>query len=77
MSAQSLSNNNEVSALPVQEATQTVNTAQRVDLEPLMTSLKRAIGDNWQKYREAVGLFMLGMSKASARALQNSWWYIS
>ena len=59
-SALSLSKINGVSALPVQKATKTVSTAQRIDLEPLYTSLKAAIGDNWGKYKEAISLFVLG-----------------
>ena len=36
------------------------NTVQRIDLEPLYTSLKAAIGDHWGKYKEATSLFILG-----------------
>lgn len=39
----------------------TTATAQRIDLEPLYTSLKAAIGDNWTQYTEAVSLYILGM----------------
>lgn len=39
----------------------TTATAQRIDLEPLYTSLKAAIGDNWTQYKEAVSLYILGM----------------
>ena len=67
----SLSNDNEVSALPVQEATTTVNATQRIDLEPLMTSLREAIGENWVQYEEAIGSFMLGKIIVLVRALQN------
>ena len=63
-SALSLSKINGVSALPVQKATKTVSTAQRIDLEPLYTSLKAAIGDNWGKYKEAISLFVLGMFRS-------------
>lgn len=38
----------------------TTTTAQRIDLEPLYTSLKAAIGDNWTQYKEAVSLYILG-----------------
>lgn len=33
----------------------------RIDLEPLYTALKAAIGEHWATYKEAVGLFVLGM----------------
>ena len=43
-----------------QKASKSVNTAQRIDLEPLYTSLKAAIGDNWIAYKEAISLYVLG-----------------
>ncbi len=43
------------------KTTRISTTAQRIDLEPLYTSLKAAIGDNWVNYKEAVSLFVLGM----------------
>lgn len=43
------------------KTTRTTVTAQRIDLEPLYTSLKTAIGDNWIQYKEAVSLYILGM----------------
>lgn len=46
------------------KTTKVLNTAQRIDLEPLYTSLKAAIGDNWGKYKEAISFFILGMSRA-------------
>ena len=39
-----------------------VNSAQRIDLEPIYTSLKSAIGDRWGDYKEAMSLFILGRS---------------
>ena len=68
-SALSLSKINGVSALPVHKATKTVSTAQRIDLELLYTSLKVAIRDNWGKYKEAIGLFVLGRFMVFVRAL--------
>ncbi|KAL8840902.1 MAG: hypothetical protein Q9170_001095 [Blastenia crenularia] len=38
----------------------TTNAAQRIDLEPLYTNLKAAIGDNWGRYKDAISLFILG-----------------
>ena len=32
----------------------------RVDIEPLYTSLKSAIGDNWATYKDGVSRFILG-----------------
>ena len=43
------------------KTTRTTATAQRIDLEPLYTCLKTAIGDNWTQYKEAVSLYILGM----------------
>lgn len=43
------------------KTTRTTATAQRIDLEPLYTNLKTAIGDNWTQYKEAVSLYILGM----------------
>ncbi|KAL9002520.1 MAG: hypothetical protein Q9188_004558, partial [Gyalolechia gomerana] len=42
------------------KAQKTTNAAQRIDLEPLYTNLKAAIGDNWAKYKDAISLFILG-----------------
>ena len=49
-----------VAALPSQKTPKTVTSAQRIDLEPLYTSLKAAIGDNWGTYKDALSLFILG-----------------
>lgn len=43
-----------------QKSAKATNAAQRVDLEPLYTSLKAAIGDYWNEYKDAISLFMLG-----------------
>ncbi len=32
----------------------------RVDIEPLYTALKGAIGNDWSKYKESVSQFVLG-----------------
>ena len=56
----SLKQPNGTSALPSHKAIKTVNTAQRIDLEPYYTSLKAAIGENFAKYKEAICLFILG-----------------
>lgn len=34
----------------------------RIDLEPLYTALKAAVGENWATYKEAVSLFVMGKS---------------
>lgn len=44
-----------------QKASKSANAAQRIDLEPLYTSLKAAVGELWGQYKEAVSLFLLGM----------------
>ena len=41
-----------------------INTAQRIDLEPLYTALKIAVGEHWADYKEAISLFVLGTSCA-------------
>lgn len=33
----------------------------RVDLEPIYTQLKAALGDGWAEYKAAVNAFVLGM----------------
>jgi transcriptional coactivator HFI1/ADA1 len=33
---------------------------QRIDLEPLYTALKQAVGDHWGSYKEAISLFVMG-----------------
>ena len=33
----------------------------RIDLEPLYTALKLAIGENWGTYKDAISLFVMGM----------------
>ncbi|MCJ1424836.1 transcriptional coactivator hfi1/ADA1 [Sticta canariensis] len=42
------------------KTTKSPNTAQRIDLEPLYTSLKAAIGEHWANYKEAISFFLLG-----------------
>jgi len=49
------------SAPAAPKAAKTINTAQRIDLEPLYTSLRTAIGEHWAGYKEAISLFVLGM----------------
>lgn len=56
----SLKQVNGYSTPPSQKAPKTVSTAQRIDLEPLYTSLKAAIGDHWTKYKDALRLYILG-----------------
>ncbi|KAI9725385.1 MAG: transcriptional coactivator hfi1/ADA1 [Chrysothrix sp. TS-e1954] len=43
-----------------QKAAKAAPSAPRVDLEPLYTSLKTSIGDNWGDYKDAVSRFILG-----------------
>lgn len=33
----------------------------RIDLEPIYTALKAAVGENWNLYRESLGLYTMGM----------------
>ncbi len=59
-SSLSLKQLNGISVLPSQKTLKTTNSAQRIDLEPLYTSLKAAIGDSWGKYKEAISLYIVG-----------------
>ncbi|KAL8782473.1 MAG: hypothetical protein Q9195_009638, partial [Heterodermia aff. obscurata] len=47
-------------AVPSQKTAKASTSVPRIDLEPLYTSLKAAIGDQWGKYKEATSLFILG-----------------
>lgn len=46
------------------KTTKSPNTAQRIDLEPLYTSLKAAIGEHWGNYKEAISFFLLGRCRS-------------
>ncbi|KAL8721281.1 MAG: hypothetical protein Q9225_001985 [Loekoesia sp. 1 TL-2023] len=52
------------------KAQKTTNAAQRIDLEPLYTNLKAAIGDNWGRYKDAISLFILGHLNQHELSLQ-------
>ena len=56
----SLKQTNGVSVPPSQKAAKPVNPAQRIDLEPLYTSLKASIGDHWALYKDLMYMFMIG-----------------
>ncbi|KAE8145414.1 WD40 repeat-like protein [Aspergillus avenaceus] len=43
-----------------QKSTKALISVPRLDLEPIYTELKTAIGDNWAEYKEATTLFLLG-----------------
>jgi transcriptional coactivator HFI1/ADA1 len=45
-----------------QKQSKTHSIAARIDLEPLYTGLKGAVGEGWGIYKEAIGLFLLGRS---------------
>lgn len=57
----SLHKSNGTPPVAAAKAAKVVNAAQRIDLEPLYTSLKYLIGDNWAKYKEALSMFILGV----------------
>jgi transcriptional coactivator HFI1/ADA1 len=42
----------------------------RIDLEPLYTALKAAIGEQWTTYKESLGLFAMGMFKLCGTKFQ-------
>lgn len=56
------------------KTTKFVTGVQRIDLEPIYTSLKSTIGDRWGDYKEAMSLFLLGTFVL--RSLQDSAWQI-
>jgi transcriptional coactivator HFI1/ADA1 len=37
----------------------------RLDLEPIYTDLKAAIGEKWVEYKQSTALFLLGRSNTS------------
>ncbi|RJE25934.1 transcriptional coactivator HFI1 ADA1 [Aspergillus sclerotialis] len=43
-----------------QKTTKALISVPRLDLEPIYTELKAAIGDNWTEYKQSTGLFLLG-----------------
>ncbi|KAL1846058.1 hypothetical protein Plec18167_008873 [Paecilomyces lecythidis] len=43
-----------------QKSTKALISVPRLDLEPVYTELKAAIGDNWAEYKQATALFLLG-----------------
>ena len=55
-----ISKGSSTTTAPSQKAPKASNSVPRIDLEPLYTSLKAAIGDQWGKYKEATSLFILG-----------------
>ncbi|OOF90776.1 hypothetical protein ASPCADRAFT_400506 [Aspergillus carbonarius ITEM 5010] len=54
------SKNTAPSAPPTQKSTKALISVPRLDLEPIYTELKAAIGDTWAEYKEATTLFLLG-----------------
>ena len=52
---------NGTSAPSTQKITKATNSAQRIELEPLYTALKAAIGDQWGTYKEAISSLASGM----------------
>ncbi|KAF9891270.1 hypothetical protein FE257_004834 [Aspergillus nanangensis] len=53
------------SAPSTQKSTKALISVPRLDLEPIYTELKAAIGDNWAEYKEATTLFLLDHGVAS------------
>jgi hypothetical protein len=45
------------------KSTKALISVPRLDLEPIYTELKAAIGDNWAEYKEATTLFLLGTKR--------------
>ena len=62
-SALSLTKPNAISTTaPAPKTSKTITALgpQRVDIEPIYTSLKAAIGENWLEYKKAIGKFVIG-----------------
>ena len=47
-----------------QKSSKALISVARLDLEPIYTELKAAIGEKWAEYKEATALFLLGMYSA-------------
>ncbi|KAL4917453.1 transcriptional regulator of RNA polII, SAGA, subunit-domain-containing protein [Aspergillus aurantiobrunneus] len=54
------SKNTAPNASTTQKSTKALISVPRLDLEPIYTELKAAIGDKWTEYKEATTLFLLG-----------------
>lgn len=52
-----------------QKSTKALISVPRLDLEPIYTELKAAIGDNWTEYKQAITHFLLGMLDEKAYAI--------
>jgi transcriptional coactivator HFI1/ADA1 len=52
-----------------QKSTKALISVPRLDLEPIYTELKAAIGENWAEYKESTTLFLLGMCACFLLAL--------
>ena len=46
-----------------QKYTKALISVPRLDLEPIYTELKVAIGDSWAEYKESTALFLLGTTE--------------
>lgn len=69
-SSLSLSKPNAVSATapPLKPSkASSASASQRVDIEPIYTNLKAAIGEHWAAYKEAVGKYVIGTFKTIPR----------
>jgi transcriptional coactivator HFI1/ADA1 len=49
----------------IQKTSKALISVPRLDLEPLYSDLKTAIGENWSQYKEATALFLLGTSSCA------------
>lgn len=47
-------------ASTTQKSTKALISVPRLDLEPVYTELKAAIGDSWAEYKQSTALFLLG-----------------
>jgi hypothetical protein len=48
-----------------QKSTKALISVPRLDLEPIYTDLKAAIGEKWAEYKQSTALFLLGRSNTS------------
>lgn len=49
----------------------------RIELEPLYTALKVAIGENWGTYKESISLFVMGKHIAQNLEEFPRFWFLS
>jgi hypothetical protein len=75
--ALSSSKNTAPSSSTTQKSTKALISVPRLDLEPIYTELKAAIGDKWTEYKQATSGFLLGMYRRFDAGLTFPYRYLS